>query len=129
MDKILIIIKAFATAVISFTTIILGGSDTVLKVLLSFMILDYITGIIAAVYNKELNSQTGFKGLLKKITILCVVAVSHLAGTVTGANSIRCIVISFYIANEGISILENASRCDVKVLNKLKGILEQLNKE
>ena len=72
------------------------------------MVLDYLTGIIKAIYTKTMSSEIGFKGLLKKITILIIVALSNvLAEYITGDNvAIREIVIMFYIANEGISVLE-----------------------
>lgn len=122
-------IKLLLCSILSTAVHFLGGGDKLLKVLVIFMVLDYLTGIIAAIYTKTLNSETGFKGILKKLTILTVVALSHWAGVVTGAEMIRTAVISFYIANEGISIIENAAKCDVPVVSRLKEILEQLKSE
>lgn len=105
---------------------LVGGFDMVLKVLLIFMICDYITGIIKAVCNKTLSSEIGFKGLLKKIVILIVVVVASTLQHMTGGSiAIREIVIMFYIANEGISLLENASEF-IPLPEKLKDVLLQL---
>ena len=110
----------------SVLTYLFGGADMLLKALVFCIIADYITGIMSAVYQRKLNSHIGYKGILKKIAILVTVALSHIIGRLVGAESIREIVIGFYIANEGISILENVGRMDVKYLDKLKDILEQL---
>ena len=64
---------------------------------------------------------------MKKVSILIIVAVSHGgAGLVTGTTLIRTAVVSFYVANEGISILENASRMDIPAVEKLRNLLEQI---
>ena len=89
---------------------IFGQWDSILWALLVIMVLDYLTGIIKAIYTKTMSSEIGFKGLLKKITILIIVALSNVLQQITGDNvAIREIVIMFYIANEGISVLENVA--------------------
>lgn len=106
-----------------------GGFDTILKVLLVMITLDYLTGIIKAVYNKQLSSNVGFKGLLKKIVTLIIVCVATVIQRLIGDNiAIREIVIMFYIANEGISLLENAAEF-VPLPDKLKDVLLQLRGE
>lgn len=106
-----------------------GGFDTILKVLLVMIALDYLTGIIKAVYNKQLSSNVGFKGLLKKIVTLIIVCVATVIQRLIGDNiAIREIVIMFYIANEGISLLENAAEF-VPLPDKLKDVLLQLRGE
>lgn len=88
------------------------------------MVLDYLTGVIKAVYTKNVSSEVGFKGLLKKITILIIVALSNVLQQITGDNvTIREIVIMFYIANEGISVLENVAVIYPRMPQKLKDIL------
>ena len=103
-----------------------GGLDVLLAVLIACIVLDYISGIFAAIYTKTLNSHTGFKGILKKVVILLIVALGSLIGQALGQASIRGCVIGFYIANEGISILENAGRMDIPICKKLTEFLEQL---
>ena len=119
-------IKTFLAAIFSAVTYWLGGADVLLQVLIAFVCLDYISGIMAAIYQKNLNSKKGYDGILKKVSILIIVAVSHGAGLVTGTTLIRTAVVSFYVANEGISILENASRMDIPAVEKLRNLLEQI---
>lgn len=125
MERIITVFKFVFAGVSGFLSYIFGGADILLKALIILIVFDYITGILAAIYTKTLSSSVGFKGILKKIVILILVATAHWIGVVTGAETIRCVVISFYIANEGISILENGGRMDIPVLNKFKDLLEQ----
>lgn len=106
---------------------IFGHWDTILWALAALMTLDYITGIIKAVYTKSVSSETGYKGILKKITILVIVALANIIQVITGgAVAMREMVIMFYIANEGISILENVAAVSQKMPAALKNILLQL---
>ena len=91
------------------------------------VICDYVTGIIKAVYTKTVSSETGYKGILKKIVILVVVALANTVTNLTGGNmAVREVVIMFYIANEGISVLENAAAVSPNMPQKLKDILLQI---
>lgn len=126
MNNVLTVIKMSFSALMSALSYLLGGFDGLLIALLFCIVADYITGVLAALYEKKLNSQIGFRGIIKKVVILIIVALSVEISAITGANSIRDLVICFYIANEGISILENAGRMDVPFLSKLKELLEQL---
>ena len=128
MDNALKAIKLIGAGITASITYIFGGVDTVLAILLIFITLDYITGVMAGIATKELSSQVGFNGLLKKICILIVVAVAHLIGSYVGFD-VRSWVIGYYIANEGISILENAGRIGVPLPAKLVETLKQLNKD
>ena len=128
MDNTLKAIKLIGAGITASITYIFGGVDTVLAILLIFITLDYITGVMAGIATKELSSQVGFNGLLKKICILIVVAVAHLIGSYVGFD-VRSWVIGYYIANEGISILENAGRIGIPLPAKLVEILKQLNKD
>lgn len=108
----------------------LGGWDGLAITLVSFIVLDWITGLLKAIYNKNLSSYTGFKGIIKKVVILIVVGVAVLLETNMGIPAIREIVMMFFIANEGISLLENVSQMGIPFPDKLKEILIQLrNKE
>ena len=109
---------------------LLGGLDTMLICLLIFMLLDYITGIIKGIKNKKLSSEVGFYGLLKKATILVVVMVAvQLDTTLNLDNVMRYLAIGFYIANEGLSILENAGEIGIHLPEKLKESLEKLRSD
>jgi toxin secretion/phage lysis holin len=111
-------------------TYIFGGWDTALIVLVVMMALDYVTGLTAAAINKELNSNIGFKGLLRKALIAAVLIVAVLLDRLLNEGTwvFRTLVCYFYIANEGLSILENVGKCGVDLPDKLVNSLEQLKK-
>lgn len=104
----------------------LGGWDVILKALVALVILDYITGVLKAIYTKKLSSAVGFKGLIRKTIIFIVVATAVIIRSVVGnAIPLREIVIMFFICNEGISLLENSSEF-IPIPDKLKETLIQL---
>ncbi len=104
-----------------------GGFDLMFRALLVMIALDYISGVIKAVHQRQLSSEIGFKGILRKITILLVVAAANIIQeALVGETAVREMVIMFYIANEGISLLENVSSISARIPEKLKNILFQL---
>ena len=109
----------------------LGGCDGLLYALVAFVTLDYITGVMCAVADKKLSSDVGFKGICRKMLIFILVGVGNIIDVyVIGTGSvIRTAVIFFYLSNEGISLLENVSTLGLPIPEKLKVVLEQLNKE
>ncbi|MBQ6998304.1 MAG: phage holin family protein [Clostridia bacterium] len=125
MSDIIIWIKLIFAGICGGLTYIFGGLDAVLKILIIMMAIDYITGVCVAIYRKELCSRTGFNGILKKAAILCIVACAHMIGEIMNVAEIRSAVIGFYIANEGISIVENAASLGVPMPQKLIDILNK----
>lgn len=126
--------KHFINDVISviFTTFVylIGGFDIAIQSLLIVMVVDYLTGIASAMYNKELSSKIGFKGILKKFSYLCVVALSVVIDNLTGQSGvIRTLVIYFFVANDGLSIIENMAEMGVKLPQKLLDSLEQIKRK
>lgn len=107
---------------------VMGGFDGFLYALIVFVVVDYVTGVMVGILNKELSSQIGFRGIFKKVVIFSLVAVAHIIDThVIGNGSVlRTAVIFFYLSNEGISILENAVKVGLPIPEKLKNVLEQL---
>jgi len=107
----------------------LGGLDGFLYALVAFVVLDYITGVMLAVLEKKLSSEIGAKGIFKKVLIFTLVGIGHIIDShIIGDGSvIRTAVIFFYLSNEGISILENASKIGLPIPQKLKHVLEQLH--
>ena len=104
-----------------------GAFDVVLISLIILMAIDYVTGIVKGIYNKRLSSNAGWKGLLKKVMTLCVVALAHVVQHLLGDNvGLRDIVIMFYIANEGLSILENVAEVSTVIPEQLREVLMQL---
>jgi len=105
-----------------------GGFDGFLYALIAFVVIDYITGVLAAIYTKQLSSEVGFKGIAKKVMIFLLVGIGNIVDIEilkTGA-VLRTAVIFFYISNEGISIIENAVRLDLPVPEKLINVLKQI---
>lgn len=108
---------------------LLGGLDIALKSLLIIIVIDYITGILSAIYNKKVNSKIGFKGILKKFSYLFIIALSVIIDFILGqSGTIRTLVIYFFVANDGISILENVAEMNIPLPKKLIDVLEQLKK-
>ena len=114
------------------TTIVylLGGVDIALQSLLIVIVIDYLTGIASAIYNKELSSKIGFKGIIKKFSYLLVVALSVVIDNLLGQSGlIRTLVIYFFVANDGLSIVENMAEMNIKLPKKLIDALEQIKKK
>ncbi len=97
--------NALVAVVATFFTYVFGSWDLALQVLIVFMILDYGTGVLYAFLNNQLNSEVGFKGLVKKMMILVVLIIGVMVDRILGTGNwvFRTLVAYFYIANEGIS--------------------------
>ena len=107
----------------------LGGCDGLLYALIAFVVIDYITGVMCAINDKTLSSEVGFKGICRKVLIFLLVGIANILDIhVIGTGSVlRTAVIFFYISNEGVSLLENASHLGLPVPKKIKAVLEQLH--
>ena len=129
MNNVFNLLRTLCGFLCGVITYVLGGFDTVLVVLLAMIVIDYITGVMVAIEKKQLSSRVGFNGIFKKVAILTIVASAHLLGQTVGIPDVRSIVIGFYIANEGISITENAGKLGVPLPKKLIEILNQLKEK
>lgn len=107
----------------------LGGCDGLLYALLAFVVIDYITGVMCAIADKNFSSEVGFKGICRKVLIFLLVGIANVLDVqVIGTGSVlRTAVIFFYISNEGVSLLENAAHLGLPVPEKIKIVLEQLH--
>ncbi len=107
----------------------LGGFDGLLYALIAFAVIDYITGVMCAVVDKELSSAVGFKGICRKVLIFLLVGIASILDTqvICTGSVLRTAVIFFYLSNEGVSILENAAHLGLPVPEKMKAVLEQLH--
>lgn len=107
------------------------GWNEALEALLVLMVIDYITGLLAAYINPnlQLNSNRGFKGICKKIMILLLIVLAHELEKATGIPAVQSVVVWFFIGNEGLSVIENAAKAGVPVPEKLQNTLEQLSAE
>ena len=106
-----------------------GGMDGLLTALVLMMALDYLTGVLCAIEARALSSAVGYRGLCRKALILLLVGVGHVLDTqVAGGGAVvRTAVICFYLSNEGVSLLENASRLGLPVPEKLRRALARLH--
>ena len=124
------LISDILSVILTTTVYLLGGFDVALQSLIIVIIIDYLTGIASAIYNKNLSSKIGLKGILKKFSYLCVVALSVVIDNLTGQSGlIRTLVIYFFVANDGLSIIENMAEMNVKLPQKLIDALEQIKKK
>lgn len=99
-------------------------------ILVSVIAIDYITGICKAIYNRKLNSIIGIKGIIRKIGYLLIAVLSYLVDALLGDHtSISTLVITFFVANEGISILENWSAMGLPLPKKIFDLFEQMGSE
>lgn len=110
---------------------LIGGFDVLLYVLIAFVALDYITGILLAIFNKSISSQIGFKGICRKALIFIIFTMGNIIDNYIFASgsALRTMTIIFYLSNESISILENAGAMGLPIPHKLKDALQQLNSE
>lgn len=128
MDKVFDFIRWVWVGLCMLFSYLFGAYDGLLCALITFVIIDYILGVLCASYNQELSSKKGFRGIIRKVVIFTVVAVA----TVIGVNIlnigllIRDAVIGFYLFNEGVSILENCSILGVKIPKSLLDSLLQV---
>lgn len=106
-----------------------GGCDGLLYALIGFVALDYVTGVMCAISDQKLSSEVGFKGICRKVLIFALVGIGHLLDThIFGETGVlRTAVIFFYLSNEGVSLLENASYLGLPIPERLKAVLEQLH--
>lgn len=107
----------------------LGGCDGLLIALVVFVVVDYVTGVMCAVSDKELSSKVGFRGICRKVLIFILVGAANiLDAQVIGSGSVlRTAVIFFYLSNEGVSLLENAAHLGLPIPQKLKDVLAQIH--
>ena len=122
MDNVVDALRIAAAGIGGIVTYIWGPWDALM------VIIDYITGVIKAAVQGKLSSAVGFRGLLKKVAIFLLVAVGVMVDRVIPATNeaVRSAVIFFYIANEGLSILENAGELGLPLPAALKKSLEKM---
>jgi len=121
------IVKYVAAIGGSIVTYLFGGWSALIQILVAFVAIDYITGVLAAGVNGKLDSNIGLKGIAKKVFIFVIVACGHLVDDAMGTQDIvRDAAIYFYIANELLSILENAGEIGLPVPDILKNAIERL---
>ena len=124
------LISNVSSVILTTIVYLLGGIDIAIQSLLIVIVIDYLTGIASAIYNKELSSKIGFKGIIKKFSYLLIVALSVVIDNLLGQSGlIRTLVIYFFVANDGLSIIENMAEMNIKLPQKLIDALEQIKKK
>lgn len=104
-----------------------GGLDQLLTALLVLIALDYFSGVIAAGINGQLKSKVGFRGIAKKVMLLLLVGAAHVVDGVIGSNAMfREAVLFFFIANELLSLIENAGKIGLPIPTVLQNAVEVL---
>lgn len=128
MDNVLNHFKYAVAAIGTGITWLLGSWDTALVVLIIFMVLDYMTGLLRAYVNKEVSSDVGLKGIARKAVIFVVLIVAVMLDRLLNTSIwvFRTLICYFYIANEGISLLENCAGLGLPIPEKIKDALVQL---
>ncbi|WP_449460732.1 phage holin family protein [Streptococcus suis] len=131
MRELLTANKVLFSAIGGIIGSIFGELDGFLYALLVFMVIDYLTGMMAATLEKNLSSSIGKKGIFKKVMIIFLVAMAHMIdlNVVKQGGAVRTAVIFFYFSNEGLSILENATRLGLPIPNRIRNVLRQLQEE
>ena len=108
-----------------------GELDGFLIALVAFVAIDFFTGMLRSIVEKQLSDTLGLRGVFQKLLIFVMVALAHTMDaqlTHSGA-AIRTTVLMFYITNEGVSLLDNATAIGLPVPDKLRDILENLHKK
>lgn len=109
----------FSFACSSISTIfiyVFGGLDVALQCLLVAIVLDYVSGMIKAYESQTLSSRIGFRGIVKKVGLLAIVALGVVIDRLTGnTGDIRTLIIYYFVANEGLSIIENLASAGVPI--------------
>ena len=123
-------IRGIAAAAISLLTYLFGGIDTLMAALVAMMCIDFVTGIIKAVTMRDVSSEKMFMGGAKKIGIMFIIATANIIDNVLELGGVlRSVTISYFIANEGISMLENWSLMGLPVPQRLRNVLRELKGE
>lgn len=127
MNKYETIYRMIAAALGAVTGYLYGGWSPLIQILLTFVVIDYLSGLLAAAYTGTLSSKIGFRGIAKKVMLFSIVAVAHLADAAVGfGHVIMDATVYFYLANELLSILENAGRTGLPVPDQIKNAVSIL---
>lgn len=128
MEKLSSVFGAIVATIGGIIGWIWGDFTPLLAALIVCMVLDYISGVACAIVRKDVSSEVGFKGIVKKILILMLVGVAHVldAYVLNSTPVLQSAVTMFFIANEGISLVENAAGLGIPIPKKMLEVLKQL---
>ena len=108
-----------------------GAPDKLLYAFIVIVVLDYITGVCAAVHTKTLSSKIGAKGISKKVTTFAVISLAHVVDKyfLQLDDAIRALTTIFYITNECLSVLENVGNTGLPIPSKLQQTIKSLKED
>lgn len=106
----------------------LGGWDKSLELLLTLILIDYVTGVLGAIKHKKLNSDIMYWGGVRKSVVLLVIGLAVLLDDLIGSGTpvFRTAAVYFYAGREGLSVVENLGLLGVPLPPKIKEMLTQL---
>lgn len=121
-------IESIGSIVASVFTYLIGGLDSLFITLLILLIIDYITGLCKGIYKKKLSSKISIKGIIKKFGYICIIILASLIDSLINDENmaLRSLMIYFFIANEGISILENWTLMGLPLPKKIFVFFEKM---
>lgn len=131
MERFLELLKYLVAIIGTMFTWLFGAWDLALTILIVFMVLDYCTGVLKGYVLKQLSSDVGLRGLARKAVILIVLIVAVCLDRLlnTGHWVFRTLVAYFYIANEGLSLIENCAALGAPVPQQIVDALAQLKEK
>lgn len=126
-------IRILLTVCISYIAWLMGGYDMSIQTLLIMVVADYVSGIMKAIIQKNLNSYIGWKGLIKKTGIfISIIVAVQIENIIKQPETIHNVLAFFFVVNEGISILENLTEIGVPVpaflVKYLRGMRNETSK-
>ena len=129
MKEMWFYIKIMIAAMGGWLGALLGGWDGPLYALITFITIDYVTGVMCGIVERRLSSEIGFRGIFRKVAMLMIVGVGAMldAHIIRTGDVLRTAVVFYYVSNEAISILENVARLGLPVPEKLRAVLNQLH--
>lgn len=112
-------------------SILFGEWTNTLQSLAVFILIDYITGVMAAYMqpSAELSSDKGLRGLVKKLALMTFVVFAHWLDNAVGQSVFCTLVVYVLLGTEGLSITENLGRCGVPIPDGIRDKLKQLAHE
>lgn len=127
MDKFIQVVHVGVAAAGTFLSHLLGSWDMALQFLVYLMVADYITGVVSAIKNKNLNSDVMYWGGIRKAATLVVIMIAVMLDNLMGNTEpiFRTMAIWYYISREGLSTTENFGKIGVPLPEFIKSTLEQ----
>ncbi len=126
MSIVVFILCSFITSVIYY----LGGLDNALQMLLMVMLLDLITKVAKAIYQKQFNLMDGVKVIIVKLGYLIIVSISFMLDKFMNSNGmVRGVVIYLFVFNHVLNILQNWKEMGIKIPTVLIELLQKFKKD